>query len=172
MVVTSAGLLMYHLGGAKINVFLVNPGGPYFVGKDAWGIPKGEIDTENGEDGSDLLAVAIREFEEETGLKVKKGEKFISLGFLKRREGKIVHVWAFKGTGKEKFIGSNKFKMEWPAGSGDIGEFFEIDKGKYFDLNSARKKIHKYQIGFLDRLEDGVVAELNSIRKPAQAKLV
>jgi len=103
---------------------------------------------------------------------VKKGEKFISLGFLKRREGKIVHVWAFKGTGKEKFIGSNKFKMEWPAGSGDIGEFFEIDKGKYFDLNSARKKIHKYQIGFLDRLEDGVVAELNSIRKPAQAKLV
>ena len=67
---------------------------------------------------------------------------------LKRSTGKIVYVWAFLGSGKEKFVKSNSFEMEWPVGSGEIQRFPEIDEGKYFEVNIARKKIHKYQLGF------------------------
>src|SRR5690606_41537784 len=60
----SAGLLMYRARGSALEVLLVHPGGPFFRNKDAgvWTIPKGEP-----EPGEDLLAVAVREFREETG---------------------------------------------------------------------------------------------------------
>jgi len=38
---------------------------------------------------------ALREFEEETGIKPE-GE-YISLGHIKQKNGKIVHAWAFAG---------------------------------------------------------------------------
>src|SRR5258708_26842049 len=60
----SAGLLMYRRAGPDISVLLVHPGGPFWAKKDlgAWSIPKGEY-----AEGEDPLAVARREFEEETG---------------------------------------------------------------------------------------------------------
>ena len=61
----SAGLILYRLGRAGPEVFLVHPGGPFWRRRDegAWSIPKGEHGEE--EDG---LAAAGREFLEETGL--------------------------------------------------------------------------------------------------------
>src|SRR5262245_32316949 len=66
----SAGLLMFR-GGApgldsqRLEVFIVHPGGPFFVRRDdgVWTIPKGLVAP-----GEDLIAAAQREFEEETGL--------------------------------------------------------------------------------------------------------
>ena len=62
----SAGILLYRrLGSGGLEVLLAHPGGPWFATKDAgaWSIPKGEAD----HDGESLLAVARREFAEETG---------------------------------------------------------------------------------------------------------
>ena len=61
----SAGILLYRRKGRGIEVLLVHPGGPFWVKKDegAWTIPKGMI-----EPGEDAIAVARREFQEETGL--------------------------------------------------------------------------------------------------------
>ncbi|HLV65633.1 MAG TPA: NUDIX domain-containing protein, partial [Polyangiaceae bacterium] len=61
----SAGLLMYRRTTGALEVLLVHPGGPFFRNKDAgaWTIPKGEPGPDE-----DLLAVALREFREETGL--------------------------------------------------------------------------------------------------------
>jgi predicted NUDIX family NTP pyrophosphohydrolase len=61
----SAGLMMYRLSNGVLEVFLAHPGGPFLRNKDwgYWGIPKGEV-----ESGEDLLAAAVREFGEETGL--------------------------------------------------------------------------------------------------------
>lgn len=162
----SAGILLYSIHDGKLKVFLVHPGGPYFAGKDLWGIPKGEIDSENGEDGGDLLAVALREFGEETGIKLNKNGRFIELGNVKRTSGKVVYAWAFLGNGKEKFLRSNHFEMEWPPNSGEVKKFPEIDNGRYFEIGVARRKIHKYQLDFLDRLDKAV-----KIRKEGQRKL-
>src|SRR5690606_8221779 len=61
----SAGLLMYRRTTGALEVLLVHPGGPFFRNEDAgaWTIPKGEPGPDE-----DLLAVALREFREETGL--------------------------------------------------------------------------------------------------------
>src|SRR5882757_3680586 len=52
------------LASAALELLLVHPGGPFWKNKDlgAWSIPKGEY-----AEGEDPLAVAKREFEEETG---------------------------------------------------------------------------------------------------------
>ena len=60
----SAGILMFRRRGGEVEVLLMHPGGPFWAKKDlgAWSIPKGEYS-----EGEDALAVAKREFEEETG---------------------------------------------------------------------------------------------------------
>ena len=42
--------------------------------------------------------------------------------------------------------------MEWPRNSGQIQEYPEVDKGAWFSLESAQKKIFKGQREFLARL--------------------
>src|SRR5436190_9256346 len=61
---TSAGILLWHRRGGRVEVLLGHPGGPYFANKDAgdWTVLKGEV-----EPGEDLVHVARREFAEETG---------------------------------------------------------------------------------------------------------
>ena len=84
----SAGLMMYRRLKGGLEVFLVHPGGPYFVKKDAgaWGIPKGECDR-----NEEPLVAARREFMEETGF-LPEGE-FLALSQAARdswlRRGRI-----------------------------------------------------------------------------------
>jgi predicted NUDIX family NTP pyrophosphohydrolase len=149
----SAGILLYRYQGNDVEVLLVHLGGPYWLHKDlaAWSIPKGLCEADEN-----LLQAARREFEEETGFAV--DGDFIYLGELKQSTGKIVHAWALEGELDADKIRSNTFSMEWPRNSGRIQEFPEVDKGAWFDLKTARRKIIKGQIPFLDRL----VAILNS----------
>ena len=88
----SAGLLIYRRRKSECQVFLVHPGGPFWSKKDlgAWSIPKGEY-----LDGEELLEVAGRELEEETGFAPQ--GNFIGLGDLKQPGGKIITAWAFEG---------------------------------------------------------------------------
>ncbi len=144
----SAGLLMYRRGSDELEVLLVHPGGPFWKNKDdgAWTIPKGELET-----GEELLAGAIREFGEETGLMP--SGPFISLGQIKQKGGKTVHAWAFEGDCDPAQLKSNTFSMEWPPKSGRQQEFSEIDRAAFFGLDEARRKINPGQIPFLDSLE-------------------
>jgi predicted NUDIX family NTP pyrophosphohydrolase len=148
----SAGILVYRKNNKnkKIEVLLGHPGGPYWKNKDknSWSIPKGQI-----EEGS-RLETAVREFEEETGLKLtEKDKKAISyLGkVINVRKDKIVYVFLLEKDFGDKLEGkSNLTKMEWPPDSGKIIEFPEIDKIKYFDLKTAKKKLVKYQKLIID----------------------
>lgn len=144
----SAGLLMYRYAGTVLKVFLVHPGGPFWVGKDegAWSIPKGLIDP-----GEDSFEAAKREFEEETS--IPPVEPFISLGEIRQKSGKRIVAWAFEGRAELPTVKSNVFTMEWPPHSGVKKEFPEIDKGGFFFLGEARKKINRSQQEFLNRLE-------------------
>jgi len=138
---------LYRYAEYGLEVLLVHLGGPFWVNKDlgSWTIPKGLNESEEG-----LLQTAQREFEEETGFKVD-GE-FISLGKLKQSSGKIIHAWALEGDIDAENIKSNTFYLEWPSHSGKIQAFPEVDRGSWFDLETAHNKIFRGQRPFLDRL--------------------
>lgn len=149
---TSAGLILFRKTRGKLEVLLVHPGGPLWAKKDlgAWSIPKGELD--DGHPDGDYLATAKREFEEETGFPPPKGE-FIPLGSISQKSGKIVYAWACEGDVDTKAIKSNIFSMEWPPRSGRDQSFPEIDRGEFFTLAEAKRKINSGQIDFLLRLQ-------------------
>lgn len=143
----SAGLLMFSRKN-DLKVFLIHPGGPYFKTKDndSWGIPKGLT-----EDNEDHLQAAIREFEEETGIKPK-GE-FIPLGSIIQKGGKKVHGWAFECDDDAPIkIISNTCEVEWPPRSGKRIIIPEVDKGEFFTIEEAKLKMKSSQHGFLDTL--------------------
>lgn len=145
----SAGLLMFRRAGAGVEVFLVHPGGPFFVNKDAgaWSIPKGEPN-----EGEQMIDAARREFREETGVEPPPVE-LLPLGEIRQKAGKIVHAWAFKGDCDPGRIICNTVRMEFPRGSGRWTEFPEVDRAAFFDLAAAREKINPAQGEFLGRLE-------------------
>ncbi|MDP9329843.1 MAG: NUDIX domain-containing protein [Actinomycetota bacterium] len=146
---TSAGILLWRRRNGRLEVLLGHPGGPYFARKDAdhWTVLKGEI-----EPGEDPVAVARREFAEESGHQPPDGP-LIELGEIRQKSGKIVMAWALEGDLDPTTTVSNSFEMEWPPRSGQVREFPEIDQVAWFDLQSARVKIKAAQAPFLDRLE-------------------
>jgi predicted NUDIX family NTP pyrophosphohydrolase len=138
---------MYRKFRGILEVFLVHPGGPLWANKDegAWSIPKGLID-----EGEDRLAAARREFVEETS--IPPAEPFIYLGEIRQKSGKRVYAWAFKRDCDLPQIKSNSFTLEWPPKSGKMKVFPEIDKGQFFPVPDARRKIIQSQADFLERL--------------------
>jgi predicted NUDIX family NTP pyrophosphohydrolase len=145
----SAGVLLYRRRGGGLEVLLVHPGGPFFDKKDhgSWSIPKGLV--EPGEAEPDA---ALREFREETGLPPPKGA-LLELGEIKQSGGKRVRAWAVEGDCDPASISSNVFEMEWPPRSGRIRSFPEVDRGAFFDLVEARRRLVPAQCELLDRLE-------------------
>jgi predicted NUDIX family NTP pyrophosphohydrolase len=126
----------------------VHPGGPLWAKKDegAWSIPKGEFS-----EGEDALEAAKREFREETGFTV--DGAFEMMQPVKQAGGKIVHAWAIEGDVDAAAVRSNSFSMEWPPRSGKTREFPEVDRGEWFGLAEARKKILKGQLAILEELQ-------------------
>ena len=144
----SAGLLMYRVRDGMPQVLLIHPGGPFWIRKDAraWSIPKGEYD-----DDEDPLAAAKREFVEETGFAP--GATFVELQPIRQAGGKRVMAWAFEGDCDPSQMVSNTFEIEWPPRSGRMATFPEADKAAWFDLETARWKMHLGQRPFLEQLE-------------------
>lgn len=143
----SAGILLYRKNNDITEYFLVHPGGPFFVKKDAgwWTIPKGEI-----EPGEAPLQAAIREFEEETGYRPE--GTFIPLQPITQKGGKQVLCWATEGDLDHGTIVSNLFEIEWPPRSGKKKQFPEIDRAGWFDADTAKKMINPQQAAFIDEL--------------------
>ncbi len=48
----------------------------------------------------------------------------------------------------------NTFEMEWPPRSGKKQNFPEVDKGEFFNIENAMKKINPAQIEFITRLKN------------------
>lgn len=142
----SAGILLFRHTDA-VEFFLVHPGGPFFAKKNegAWTIPKGEPVP-----GEELLATAVREFEEETGCKV--SGDFIQLQSIKQKGGKVVHCWALEQDIDPADIASNTFELEWPPRSGKKRTFPEIDKAGWFGLDEAKRLINVMQAALLDEV--------------------
>ena len=140
--ITSAGLLMYRFKNGHREVLLVHPGGPFWKNKDdgSWSIPKGEADSDA--ELEDLLGVAKREFEEETSFKPHGEFKYLTS--VKRKDSKVVDVWMFEGDLDPNKIKSNLIEIDWPPMSGKKMQIPEIDRGLWFGLGEAKKKINQY----------------------------
>lgn len=151
---------MYRIRKGLLEIFLCHPGGPYFVNKEygCWTLPKGESDAEE-----DLFNCAKREFFEETGI-VPVKRKYIFLGAIKERNGKVVHIWAFKKNFQGKVV-SNNFHLIWPPNGTVEMEFPEIDDGRYFNVQEARVRIFPSQVYFIDQLMKILGREYSEERK-------
>ena len=143
----SAGILVYRYQNQEIQVFLVHPGGPFWAKKDldTWSVPKGEFANDE-----EALTAAKREFEEETGQTIE-GD-FIALNPVKLKSGKTIYCWAVEGHVDEKNIVSNVFDLEWPPRSGKTISIPEVDRGDWFDIETAKAKINSGQVRLLEEL--------------------
>jgi predicted NUDIX family NTP pyrophosphohydrolase len=150
----SAGVLVYRRGASGIEVFLVHPGGPLWAKKDlgAWSIPKGEPAV-----GEDKLVAAKREFAEETGQAID-GE-FVALPPVRQAGGKDIAAWAVDVAA----VVSNTCAVEWPPRSGRHVEIPEVDRGAWFSLAEAKRRINKGQVPLIDALERAI----GTPRRPA-----
>lgn len=147
----TCGLILYRITNNKLEVFLVHPSGPVWGNKDlgVWSIPKGHPD-----ENEDYKLTAVREFSEETGYSLQVNiNYFKDLGEAELYKGKVMYCFAVEKDVGQIQVKSNNFEMEWPPKSGKIQSFPETDKGEYFDLNTARLKLNKNQLVFLERLE-------------------
>ncbi|MDQ1043523.1 NUDIX domain-containing protein [Streptomyces sp. V4I2] len=146
----SAGMLLFRRTGHGPEVLLGHMGGPFFARRDAgaWTVPKGEYDPDEP-----AWDAARREFQEELGLPPPDGEA-VPLGEIRQTGGKVVTAWAVEADLDPATVTPGTFRMEWPAKSGQIQEFPEIDRVEWFDLDRARSVIVKAQAAFLDRLAE------------------
>lgn len=147
----SAGILLFRKNKPGLEVFLVHPGGPFWKNKDegVWSIPKGELN-----EHEESLPAAIREFFEETGVLLS-GE-FIPLNPVHLKSGKKVFAWALEKDIDAQNILSNNFEIEWPPKSGKMQSFPEVDRGEWFTVAQAKKKINAMQVAFINELENKI----------------
>src|SRR5437660_6133148 len=143
----SAGILLYRRRAGGLEILLVHPGGPFWAKKDlgVWSIPKGEYSQ-----SEDPLAVAKREFAEETGTHPQ-GE-CLPLGEVVQSGRKVVTAFALEGDLDPTILRSNTFELEWPPKSGRKASFPEIDRAQWFSPAEAEQKILSGQRAFIHRL--------------------
>ncbi|GIW66965.1 MAG: NTP pyrophosphohydrolase [Candidatus Parcubacteria bacterium] len=162
----SAGILVFRINKNEIEILLVHPGGPFWKNKDlnVWSIPKGEL-----ENNEDLKEAAIREFEEETGLKLTDEDikRIFYLGEVKS-QNKIVYVFALEKNFGDNFeIKSTLIKIRTKTNNIRISsrdslhkfsylEIPEVDKAQYFDLQTAKEKLVNYQKPILKILKNKI----------------
>ena len=135
--------------GHRFEVFLVHPGGPFWEKKDqgSWSMPKGECAPDE-----EPLEAARREFKEETGFDAPLGP-IRTLEPVRQPSGKTIGAWAAEGDFDAAKTVSNSFTMEWPPKSGREQQFAEVDRAQWFDLETAKTKIIKGQLDFLEQLQ-------------------
>lgn len=144
----SAGILLFRRIEGDTQVLLIKPGGPYWAKRDAgsWMIPKGAVET-----GETSAEAALREFEEETGAKLKSVP--FALATVRQAGGKLVEAFAVEGDLDAAQVSSNSFELEWPPRSGRKQRFPEVVEARWMSLAQARAVMLPSQLPLIDALE-------------------
>jgi predicted NUDIX family NTP pyrophosphohydrolase len=144
----SAGVLLFRERDGETQVLLIKPGGPFWRNKDAgaWMIPKGGV-----EPGEAPAEAALREFEEETGLRLTVVP--FPLAKIRQAGGKWVEAFAAEGDLDPAQVRSNEFEVEWPPRSGRRQLFPECEEARWMTLAEARELMLPSQLPLLEALE-------------------
>ncbi|HEY6048828.1 MAG TPA: NUDIX domain-containing protein [Sphingomicrobium sp.] len=144
----SAGILLFRERDGQTEVLLIKPGGPFWRNKDAgaWMIPKGGI-----EEGEAPEQAALREFEEETGVRLTSAP--FPLARVRQAGGKWVDAFALEGDVDAAEVRSNDFECEWPPRSGRRQRFPEVAEARWMNFAQARDLMLPSQLPFIDALE-------------------
>ena len=67
------------------------------------------------------------------------------LGSIRQKRGKIVHAWAVEGDCDPALLRSNTFALKGKT-------YPEVDRGGWFGVQEAKRKILPGQAGFLEEL--------------------
>src|SRR4051794_7997695 len=122
--VVSAGAVVLGPGGT---VLLVHR--PKY---DDWSFPKGKLDR-----GEHATAAAVREVEEETGLRIRLGVPLADQRYPVRAGTKVVHYWVGRA-----------------VGDGDVSGYqpnSEIDEVAWFPIDKARRRLtYRFDVDTLD----------------------
>jgi predicted NUDIX family NTP pyrophosphohydrolase len=145
----SAGILLFRERGGATEVLLIRPGGPFWRNKNvgAWMIPKGAVEADEAP-----AEAALREFEEETGIRL--SEVPFPLARIRQAGGKRVEAFALEGDLDAAGVTSNEFEVEWPPGSGQIQRFPEVAEARWMTLEEARSMMLESQLPLLDALAE------------------
>ena len=108
-------------------------------------IPKGMV--EAGETASEA---ALREFEEEVGVRL--SDEPLPLGRVRQAGGKVVEAFAVEGDLDCGNISSTPFEMEWPPRSGSLQSFPEVEEARWMTIDEARALMLPSQLPLLDLL--------------------
>jgi len=112
-VVQAAGGVVWRRGSAGLEILLVHR--PKY---DDWSLPKGKLD--NGETSE---AAALREVEEETGLRCRLGEELPPVTYADRHgRAKVVRYWAMEPVSGSFTPNDEVDEVRWvaPAGAGAL----------------------------------------------------
>ena len=137
----SAGIIPYKFVEGEIMFFLGHPGGPMNARKNYWALLKGTM--ENGEDSFDT---AIREFQEESGLKLDGDarERMWLVGTIKQRNDKLVTAYALEVEDiNEEECHSNLVDGE---------NFPEMDWYRWFTMREVRGVVSKTNLWFYEEI--------------------
>ncbi|WP_040167079.1 NUDIX domain-containing protein [Microbacterium gorillae] len=153
MAVHSAGIALVRGRGPERAVLAGHMGGPFWARKDegAWSLPKGEYDpaTESAWDA------AVREFGEETGLRLPEGDAR-EVGVFRVTSVKQLTVFRLAVPAEADIdLGAavfGTFELEWPPRSGRMQEFPELDRLAWLAFPSARERLVVGQRPILDVL--------------------
>lgn len=145
----SAGILLFRERDGALEVLLIKPGGPFWKNRHtgAWMIPKGVV-----EPGEAPAEAALREFEEETGVRLTSVP--FPLAKVKQAGGKWVEAFALEGDIDPAEIRSNEFELEWPKNSGQRQSFPEVAEARWMTLPQARELMLPSQLALLEALEE------------------
>jgi 8-oxo-(d)GTP phosphatase len=131
----SSGCVVTREVDGGIEVLLVHARGATFK-RPLFGIPKGLV-----EEGEDLEATALRETQEETGLRVRIRSP---LGSVTQKSGKLVHAfWATLDPASEREI-DERGRCRRPDAENDVCRFYPIEKCAEMMIPAQRE--------FVDRL--------------------
>lgn len=144
----SSGIIAYKIENNVLKVLLCHFGGPYKRNLDigGWTLSKGEK-----EEKEKLINTAIREFKEETNLDIKTKLNYLASKKVNRR--KLVIMFYTNSDFDIINCKSNTFEIEFPKGSGKREIFSEMDRYEWMDIKTAKEKIIRNQLFFLERLE-------------------